>query len=82
MFNFKEELLKYCESDVRLLGARCRAFRTNFEKEARFDTMVYWLTITAASMQSLRTKCLRPDTIILEPPSGWDGLRLKKSRRR
>ena len=79
MFDLKHEMQKYCESDVRLLGAGCRVFRTNFEKEASFDPMRTSLTIASACMRYFRVNCLRPNTIALEPSLGWGGARLHRS---
>ena len=38
-FNLKEDMEKYCESDVKLLKAGCQAFTAQFEEEAGFNPL-------------------------------------------
>lgn len=37
VFNFREELLSYCQSDVRLLKEGCTKFATEFQQLVGFD---------------------------------------------
>ena len=39
MFNFKQEMIEYCKSDVALLKAGCEAFQQEFEQQAGFNPM-------------------------------------------
>ena len=39
MFNFKQEMIDYCKSDVALLKAGCEAFQQEFERQAAFNPM-------------------------------------------
>ena len=48
VFNFQEELLKYCESDVKLLKEGCLKFVKEFEEIAGFNPLVKSVTIASA----------------------------------
>ena len=61
IFNFKKELLEYCQSDVRLLKEGCMNFKREFEAEAGFDPFEQ-MTIASACNHYLRTHCLDPMT--------------------
>ena len=47
-FNFKEELISYCQSDVQLLKLGCQAFQQEFKREAGFNPMAHCFTIASA----------------------------------
>jgi len=44
-FDFQNELVEYCESNVKLLKQGCLTFKRVFEKEAKFNP---WNHITIA----------------------------------
>ena len=48
VFNFREELLSYCPSDVRLLKEGCTKFATEFQQLAGFNLFEHCVTITSA----------------------------------
>ena len=48
VFDFKQELMDYCKSDVALLKAGCLAFQEEFTNEAGFNPMVDCFTIASA----------------------------------
>ena len=48
VFNFQEELLKYCESDVKLLKEGCLKFVQEFQEIAGFDPLIESITIASA----------------------------------
>ena len=69
-FDFDEELVAYCESDVKLLKAGCLKFKQLFEEKSKsnpFDRM----TIASACNQDLRQNRMTPNTIASEPLHGW-----------
>ena len=69
-FNFDEELVAYCESDVKLLKAGCLKFKQLFEEKSKsnpFDRM----TIASACNQDLHQNRMTPNTIASEPLHGW-----------
>ena len=71
LFDFQEELLAYCQSDVRLLKQGCEQFRKLFKNQAGFDPMKKCVTIASACNRYYRTCCMPPNTIASEPVLGW-----------
>ena len=69
-FHFRQELLNYCESDVRLLRAGCDVFRREFHELAGFDPFGH-TTIASACSRDLRKSRLQRQTIASEPVTGW-----------
>ena len=67
-FNFAEELLSYCISDVRLLKEGCTKFAAEFQQLAGFNPFEHCVTI--ASNRFFRKHCLTPQTIASEPICG------------
>ena len=70
IFNFKQELVTYCKSDVRLLQEGCLNFKTNFEEMAQFNAFEH-MTIASACNRYLRSWCMEPNTIASKPLFGW-----------
>ena len=70
-FDFQKEILKYCQSDVRLLKQGCEQFRKLFKNQAGFDPLQQCVTIASACNRYFRTCCLQPNTIASEPVLGW-----------
>ena len=74
VFDFQEEILKYCRSDVDILAECCKMYREMLKKatdtgndETGLDPFDSATTIAAYCMQVYRTKFLRKDTIALLP---------------
>ena len=78
-FNFKEELISYCQSDVQLLKLGCQAFQEEFQREAGFNPMEKCFTIASACNLYWRKKHLTPKTIAVEPLRGWRGAKTNQS---
>ena len=78
-FNFKQEMIEYCKSDVALLKAGCIKFQQEFEREASFNPMEKCFTIASACNLYWRKKHLTPDTIAVEPLRGWRGANTNQS---
>ena len=78
-FNFKQEMIQYCKSDVALLKAGCIKFQQEFEREASFNPMEKCFTIASARNLYWRKKHLTPDTIAVEPLRGWRGANTNQS---
>ena len=78
-FNFKEELISYCQSDVQLLKLGCQAFQQEFKREAGFNPMEKCFTIASACNLYWRKKHLTPNTIAVEPLHGWRGAQVNHS---
>ena len=70
-FNFAEELLSYCQSDVRLLKEGCTKFADEFQELSDFNPFEHCITIASACNRYFRKHCLVPETIASEPLRGW-----------
>ena len=78
VFDFKKELMEYCQSDVRLLKEGCMTFMRDFRAEAGFDPFEC-MTIASACNRFLRTHKLEEGTIAVEPLQGWGGRKVNQS---
>ena len=74
VFDFQQEILKYCRSDVDILAECCKLYREMFKlatdttnDETGLDPFDSATTIAAYCMQVYRTKFLQKDTIALLP---------------
>ena len=74
VFDFQNEILKYCRSDVDILAQCCKLYREMFKKatdtgndETGIDPFDSATTIASYCMQVYRTKFLQKDTIALLP---------------
>ena len=74
VFDFQEEILKYCRSDVDILQKSCNLYREMFihvtdttHDDTGLDPFDKAITIAAYCMQVYRTKFLKKDTIALFP---------------
>ena len=74
VFDFQQEILKYCRSDVDILAECCKLYREMFRKatdtthdETGLDPFDTASTIASYCMQVYRTKFLKKDTIALLP---------------
>ncbi|XP_028393192.1 uncharacterized protein LOC114517603 [Dendronephthya gigantea] len=71
VFNFQDEILKYCRSDVDILRRCCMDFREMFRDVTGIDPFEKCLTIASACNLVFRRKFLREDTIAIIPPNGY-----------
>ena len=72
-FHFQDELLAYCQSDVRLLKEGCQKFQSEFWELAGFNPFEHCITIASACNRFFRKHCLTPQSIASEPVRGWHG---------
>ena len=79
-WNFKKELLEYCQSDVKLLKEGCLIFARDFEKECGFNPLKENITITSACHNFWRNNQMIPGSIAVEPPHGWSGVKPDQSK--
>ena len=78
-FNFRQEMIDYCKSDVALLKVGCKAFQRKFQSQAGFNPMVKCMTIASTCNLYWRKHHLPPDTIAVEPVCGWGGANVNQS---
>ena len=63
VFNFREEIVKYCRSDVDILRNCCMKFREMLRNITDIDPFEKCLTIASACHEVYRTNYLQKDTI-------------------
>ena len=79
IFNLRNDMEAYCESDVKLLKAGCQQFVEEFKREADFDPMEKCIT-TASACNRYWRKCHLPKrSVAVQPPSGWKGAQTNQS---
>ena len=62
-YDFREEIIKYCRSDVDILRKCCLLYREMFRKETGIDPFNKALTIASYCQEVYRTNFLKKDTI-------------------
>ena len=71
VFNLQTELLKYCQSDVRILNQACTLFEREFRGICGFDPFEQCITIASACNVAYRRHWMRPRTLAIKPLHGW-----------
>jgi len=71
IFHFHEDLLAYCQSDVRLLKEGCMQFQKNFKEVAGFNPMLNCITIAQACVMAYQRNWMPKNTIAVQPLHGW-----------
>ncbi|XP_071094506.1 uncharacterized protein [Haliotis cracherodii] len=71
LFDLQEDLLAYCQSDVHILRRGCADFRQNAIHSVGMDPFVEVITAAAFTMKSFRKHDLKPNTIAILPPQGY-----------
>jgi hypothetical protein len=71
VFNFQEEILSYCRSDVDILRRCCLEFRELFRDITNIDPFEKCLTIASACNLVFRTNFLKEGIIAILPPHGY-----------
>ena len=69
VFDFRNEIIKYCRSDVDILAKCCLLYREMFKEETGIDPFDKALTIASYCHQVYRTKFLQKDTIAILSPA-------------
>ena len=80
IWNFQQELLSYCESDVKLMKERCLKFAEDTQRDAGFNPLTQCITIASTCHYFWRNSQMLPKTIAVEPPHGWGGLKTNQSK--
>ena len=62
-YDFRQEIIKYCRSDVDILRKCCLLYREMFRKETGIDPFNKALTIASYCQEVYRTNFLKKDTI-------------------
>ena len=72
IFDFLQEILTYCPSDVDILRRSCLEFRELFRDVTDIDTFKQCLTIASACNLVFRTNFLKENTIAILHPHAED----------
>ena len=64
-YDFREEIIKYCRSDVDIMRKCCLLYREMFRKETDIDPFNKALTIASYCQEVYRTNFLKKDTIAI-----------------
>jgi len=75
VFDNRHVLEQYCQHDVTVLQQACRVFRREFLAIGNIEVFLEALTIASACDKVLRKKILKPQTIGLIPPGGYNANR-------
>ncbi|KAK6169713.1 hypothetical protein SNE40_020708 [Patella caerulea] len=67
VFDFRQEILAYCKSDVDVLRRCCGVFREIFLMDTGIDPFEKSLTLASACSRVLRTHYLKKDTLVVIP---------------
>lgn len=70
-YDFQEQLLSYCQSDVQLLRLSCESFMTEFEEIVGANPMESRITIASACNMAFRMNWMAENKIAVEPFHGW-----------
>ena len=80
IFNFKQELIAYCDSDVDILKRGCLAFRKIIMQQTisdihpiGIDPFQKSITIASLSHYIYTTSLMEPETIAIIPENGYNG---------
>ena len=71
IFDFEQEILSYCRSDVDILRRCCLEFRELFRDVTDIDPFEKCLTIASACNLVFRKNFLKENTIAIIPPHGF-----------
>ncbi|XP_052133059.1 uncharacterized protein LOC113215208, partial [Frankliniella occidentalis] len=73
LFNFKDEIIAYCRSDVQILREAMQTFKELFMESAGFDPLFNCITLSAACMANFRRNHLGNSEIGIVPRGGYRG---------
>ncbi|XP_074604063.1 uncharacterized protein LOC141857463 [Brevipalpus obovatus] len=75
VFNFKEDIIKYCTNDVEILASCCLIFRDKFLDLNGLDPFSRCFTIAQVGLELLRGLYLPPNTLAVTPINGYSNVR-------
>ena len=79
VFDFKQDIIKYCLNDVEILACCCLAFRSKFIELNGLDPFSRCFTIAQVSLEVLRALYLEKETLANTPKGSYTNLR-RRSR--
>ena len=72
LFNFKEQLFSYCESDVDVLAKGCLAFRRIIIESTGIEPFIQCITLASLCHTIYRHNYMMPDSIGIIPEIGYN----------
>ncbi|XP_074602569.1 uncharacterized protein LOC141856202 [Brevipalpus obovatus] len=75
VFNFKEDIIKYCTNDVEILASCCLIFRNKFLDLNGLDPFSRCFTIAQVGLELLRGLYSTPNTLAVAPINGYSNVR-------
>ena len=70
-YNFKNELIKYCKNDVKILTMSIMKFRELFMKETELDPITRAFTLASVGLEYFQSKVLEENTIGITPVDSY-----------
>ena len=80
VWNFQQEMLSYCESDVKLLKEGYLKFAEDTQRDAGFNPFTQCITIASTCHYFWRNYQKEPKTTAVESPHGWGRLKTNQSK--
>ncbi len=71
IYNFQNELIKYCANDVKILTMALMKFRTLFQSVTGIDPITRAFTLASVGLEYFRAKVLQENTIGITPIDGY-----------
>ncbi|OXU16303.1 hypothetical protein TSAR_012709 [Trichomalopsis sarcophagae] len=71
IFDFQNEIIKYCRQDVKILRLACLAFRKTFIECGSTDPFLECVTIASSCMRVYRRQFLNKNTVGIIPSGGY-----------
>ena len=71
-FDFKEQILEYCDADVQLLMRGILNFEKKMKETTGMPIFDHCITIAGAAMSHFRKNCMKKKTIAIIPPGGYN----------
>ena len=75
VFDFRKEIIEYCQSDVHVLRRCCLKFKELMQETCDLDPLLQCVTIASACNQVFRQQFLQEETIGLIPPQRYQPAR-------
>jgi len=72
-YNFKDELIKYCANDVKILTMSIMKFRELFRSVTELDPISRCFTLASVGLEFFRARILKENTIGINPINGYSG---------
>ena len=76
-YNLKQQMVKYCENDVKILLQSLMKFRQLFKQETKIDPLKRCFTLASVALEYFRATHLEENKIGVTPIQGYESTRLQ-----